>query len=98
MEFLILQIVLDIIVIIFIASDAPKRGMSSAWAFLGIFFLLGLIIYLIARKPLLSVNSNNIQQVTVNTTPLVIPDSCPQCHNPNTRKTRLCEWCGAKIC
>ena len=26
-----------------------------------------------------------------------IPESCPNCKNPNTRKTRLCEWCGGQI-
>jgi hypothetical protein len=28
---------------------------------------------------------------------LIIPDSCPHCKNPNTKKIRLCEWCGNQI-
>ena len=28
---------------------------------------------------------------------VVIPDTCQHCKNPNTRKTRLCEWCGSQI-
>jgi hypothetical protein len=31
--------------------------------------------------------SNNIQ----------IPEICPNCKNPNTKKIRLCEWCGNQI-
>lgn len=31
-------------------------------------------------------------------TPLIIPNTCPHCNNPNNRKTRLCEWCGSQIC
>ncbi len=30
-------------------------------------------------------------------TAVVMPDICPHCKNPNTRKTRLCEWCGSQI-
>ena len=26
-----------------------------------------------------------------------IPDTCPNCKNPNTMKIRLCEWCGNQI-
>lgn len=26
-----------------------------------------------------------------------IPDKCPHCKNPNTKKIRLCEWCGNQI-
>ena len=27
-----------------------------------------------------------------------IPDICPLCKNPNTKKLLECEWCGNKIC
>ena len=26
-----------------------------------------------------------------------IPANCPHCKNPNTKKIRLCEWCGNQI-
>ena len=29
---------------------------------------------------------------------VIIPDICPLCKSPNTKKTRECEWCGNKIC
>lgn len=28
---------------------------------------------------------------------LEVPDHCPHCKNPNTKKIRLCEWCGNQI-
>ena len=27
-----------------------------------------------------------------------VPDFCPLCKSPNTKKIRLCEWCGNQIC
>ena len=91
-------ILIIVIVIIFISNDAPKRGMSSSWALIGLLGLLGLIIYLASRNPLNT--SNNVNRSYNPPTPtnnLVIPDTCPSCHNPNNRKTRLCEWCGSQI-
>ena len=26
-----------------------------------------------------------------------IPEACPHCKNQNTKKIRLCEWCGNQI-
>jgi Ca2+/Na+ antiporter len=28
---------------------------------------------------------------------LDMPDTCPHCKNPNSKKTRTCEWCGNQI-
>jgi hypothetical protein len=28
---------------------------------------------------------------------IVIPETCPHCKSPNTKKIRLCEWCGSQI-
>jgi hypothetical protein len=25
-----------------------------------------------------------------------IPEKCPSCKNPNTKKLTVCEWCGGK--
>jgi hypothetical protein len=69
--------------------------------------MLGLmvLIYLLIRKQN-SVKNNNIlakntefsdkteQPATEN---IVILDTCPQCKNPNTKRIRLCEWCGNQI-
>ncbi|MEI7487364.1 MAG: hypothetical protein WCJ72_08130 [Chryseobacterium sp.] len=77
---------------------------------MGILRLLGVIgwvIYLIARKP--KIDIKNIQNTSISyntsinnekiaeTTKLIIPETCPNCHNPNTRHTRLCEWRGSQI-
>jgi hypothetical protein len=26
-----------------------------------------------------------------------VPEICPHCKNPNTKKIRICEWCGNQI-
>ena len=65
-----------------------------------------LLIYLLKRRPN-SVKNNNIltknaefpnnseQAATEN---ISIPETCPHCKNPNTKRIRLCEWCGEQIC
>ena len=37
-------------------------------------------------------NTSNNNQGTIN-----IPETCPQCKNPNTKRIRICEWCGNQI-
>lgn len=89
----------------FILNDAPKRGMSLGWGIIGFFGLIGLIIYLIARKPvLIHLNASQKHMPDESTfdyqnksQDLIIPDFCPHCKNPNTKKIRLCEWCGNQI-
>jgi hypothetical protein len=39
-----------------------------------------------------SIEKEKMEDVIVN-----IPDKCPHCKNPNTKKIRLCEWCGNQI-
>ncbi len=57
--------------------------------FFSLFFAVCFALYVSAKKtdqvnPTLDNLSN-------------VPDICPHCKNPNTRKTRLCEWCGGQI-
>jgi hypothetical protein len=97
-------IVINVIVLLFIINDTKKRGMSQGWAFISILSLIGLVIYLIARKP---ISVNNINQPIIQNIPIIptqnitqsiiIPDTCPHCKNPNTKKIRLCEWCENQI-
>lgn len=101
------QIIISLIVGIgcglFIINDAKKRNMSLGWSLLGFLLnLLGLLIYIIARKPIgyqevinTSTNNNNHSQNSNNA--VNIPDTCPHCKNPNSKKIRLCEWCGNQI-
>ena len=81
--------------------------MSSLWGPLNILIILLIIILLIyLQRKLNSVKNNNIlakhsefsekteQPATEN---IVILDTCPHCKNPNTKRIRLCEWCGNQI-
>ena len=100
---LLLGIIFDIIIIIFIYNNTQKRGIPKSWSLLGLLGVIGWLIYLIARKPKIDTkntqNNSNIYNTTVTvektieTPKLIIPETCPKCHNPNTRHTRLCEWC-----
>lgn len=39
-----------------------------------------------------SIEKEKIEDVIVN-----VPDVCPHCKSPNTKKIKLCEWCGNQI-
>lgn len=80
-----LHVIISILVLNFIFKDIKKRGMNQFWILLFFLGLMGLIIYFIVRKPVLS----NIS--------IKIPETCPHCKNPNNKKIRLCEWCGNQI-
>ena len=50
--------------------------------------------------PLASQSADNIpiiDTMATNNTQVIIPDTCPHCKNPNTKRIRLCEWCGNQI-
>jgi len=50
--------------------------------------------------PLASQSTDNIpiiDTMATNNTQVVTPDTCPHCKNPNTKRIRLCEWCGNQI-
>ena len=50
--------------------------------------------------PLASQSADNIpiiDTMATNNTQFIIPETCPHCKNPNTKRIRLCEWCGNQI-
>jgi hypothetical protein len=97
---IIIALIASIICGIYILGDAPKRNMSGAWSILGfVFGILGVIIYLVARKPITNITNmptNNINMPT-SSHQMNIPDTCPHCKNPNSKRIRMCEWCGGQI-
>lgn len=100
----IVGILLTVTVALFISTDTKKRGMSRAWILLSLLGLIGWLIYLIARKPIVSDTNFQYQVNNVSNSPIpdafkevIIPDSCPHCKSPNSKKIRLCEWCGNQI-
>ncbi len=89
---MIIPIIIGIACGLFIIFDSKKRNMSAGWSLLGFLFnLIGLIIYIIARKPIVDKQiTNNSEQnnnfsLSSNQHPIV-PDTCPLCKNPNTKK------------
>ena len=42
-------------------------------------------------------NNSIIDTMASNNSQAIIPDTCPHCKNPNTKRIRLCEWCGNQI-
>jgi uncharacterized membrane protein YhaH (DUF805 family) len=49
----------------------------------------------ISNKEALS-SSTTLNSVNIST--MIVPDVCQHCKNPNTKRIRLCEWCGNQIC
>jgi hypothetical protein len=56
--------------------------------------IIGIVIYKFLIKKRVSSKSeiNKSLDNIIN-----IPDNCPLCKNQNTKKIRLCEWCGNQI-
>jgi hypothetical protein len=68
---------------------------GSEWILFFIIFLL-LLKYIFQKGK--NVEKNPPIKKSTNAIKLEIPDVCPICKNPNTKKIRLCEWCGSQIC
>ena len=88
----------------------PWLGYSSD--FWGFFVILSftssslfIFSYIFKKKeglsdPLASQSADNIpiiDTMATDNTQVIIPDTCPHCKNPNTKRIRLCEWCGNQI-
>jgi hypothetical protein len=81
----------------------PKINVIAAFI-LGL-TIIGLVLIIIASNinPVAKEIANSIAN-DVNGTNTgfdsnsVVPDICPNCKNPNTKRIRLCEWCGGQIC
>lgn len=63
--------------------------------------VIALVIFFI-RKVSKSIKNNksdnrNDTSIINNQNKIPILDTCPHCKNPNTKKIRLCEWCGSQI-
>jgi uncharacterized membrane protein YhaH (DUF805 family) len=41
-----------------------------------------------------AVNQDNYEKTSQE---MIIPITCPHCKNPNSKKIRICEWCGNQI-
>ncbi len=41
--------------------------------------------------------TNNTNKLINKIPDIDIPETCPHCKNPNTKKMRECEWCGSQI-
>jgi aspartyl aminopeptidase len=56
--------------------------------------IIGIVIYKILIKKRVS-SKTEINKSLDNI--IDIPEACPHCKNQNTKKIRLCEWCGNQI-
>ena len=100
------MIVAQILFSLFVVFDAKARDMNAVVWFLFVLFtgIIGILVHFMVRKPkpLLLTNIGNPpmrnENIAVNHPVLVIPDICPHCKNPNSKRIRLCEWCGNQIC
>lgn len=93
-------------IFIFIVSEGELRE-------IGIIYPIALILsigsFLLSYRykkreglsaPLASQSTENIPIIDTmasNNSQVIIPDTCPHCKNPNTKRIRLCEWCGNQI-
>jgi uncharacterized membrane protein YhaH (DUF805 family) len=80
--------------------DLGKSGWWQLIPFFGLFLLFengqfGVNQYGANPKESYNANPNGVNSTIPFET--VIPEKCPVCKNPNTRKEKICEWCGSQI-
>lgn len=105
-------ILLSLSVLFFLALSIPYTTNSEAFLFIVVGFIaliLSIGSFLLSYRykkreslsaPLASQSADNIPIIDTmasNNTQVIIPDTCPHCKNPNTKRIRLCEWCGNQI-
>ena len=96
-------------IMFYIISGVAIADNISAFVF-GVFFTILFLVftdvsYIFKKKeglsdPLVSQSVDNnsiIDTMASNNSQAIIPDTCPHCKNPNTKRIRLCEWCGNQI-
>jgi hypothetical protein len=99
--FLIL-IVISLIIGKWVQFDARKRGLNDFfWGIITcLFWVVALPLYLSKRKkhPIINKHKINIEiNQSSASSEMAFPVICPHCKSPNTKRTRLCEWCGNQI-
>jgi hypothetical protein len=73
-----------------------------------IFLFISIVLFLFSNiidqgvktKKLQTETSENIivaNASDINSENIIIPETCPNCKSPNSKKIRICEWCGNQI-
>jgi len=83
---------------------AKKRGLNF-WNWLvfciigGIFPLISMVLIYLLYAIVIGIKEKKQQDKPDKSLKnVIIPNTCPHCKNPNTKKLQDCEWCGSKIC
>jgi hypothetical protein len=63
----------------------------------GILFIISIANNPVSKEMLNFVGSNGNRENSLKNDQITIPDVCPSCKNPNTKRMRICEWCGGQI-
>ena len=74
-----------------------EAGMVGPWQVVIILIITLPIFYFIIRKKK-EKKSDEIKNSEKIEKKDNIATQCPHCKNPNTKKLRICEWCGNNIC
>jgi len=82
---------------ILLQAQAPARaGIRIGMQDILLVLLIAITFYFLFIRP----NKKRIEQEKIKKEQgkqIIIPDTCPHCKNPNTKKLQVCEWCGNEI-
>ena len=93
-------ILFPITILLMVLLPSEKSIMIILQFSIIVFISLWLISFFIEGNSKNNIAENDINlsdMSSVNNDRIELPNTCPNCKNPNTRKTRLCEWCGGQI-
>lgn len=99
---IIISIIGSILFILYFINDGGKLYYIEKYAIVNLILIVVIVVLILIMrnkiKPnMMSSELGNLKNLK-NETNLLIPENCPHCKNPNTKRIRLCEWCGSQIC
>lgn len=103
---LLVILIISVVAAIFVYGDAKKRDMNATvWAIVAFFgpFLLGVIVYLVSRNPLVELQCSKCGAVlppSVKECPqckTALLTQCPNCEFPVQKDWKACPKCGSEL-
>ncbi len=93
-------ILFPITILLMVLLPSEKLIMNTLLFSIVVFISLWLISFFVegnSTKNIIKNDDNATNLNSDNNNNIEIPNKCPQCKNPNTKRIRLCEWCGSQI-
>ena len=84
---------------LFILAQAPIGSSGIPWQVLFFSSIILIMYFFVIRPQKKKQKSLNDSETTLEQNDnKEIPENCPHCKSPNSKRIRFCDWCGNQIC